>query len=84
LARNIKVKIYRTVILPVVLYECETWPLKLWDEHCLRVFAYKVLRRICRPNRDEVMGEWRKLHIIGQIKSRKMRWVEHLTCMGGD
>jgi hypothetical protein len=62
LYRNIKVKIYKTIILPVVLYECETWSLTLREEHRLKVFENKVLRRIFGPKRDEVTGEWRKLH----------------------
>jgi hypothetical protein len=62
LSRNIKVKIYRTVILAVVLYGCETWSLTLGEEHILRVFENSILRRILGPKRDEVTGEWRKLH----------------------
>jgi hypothetical protein len=86
-------KIYRTIILPVVLYGCETWSLTLREEHWLRVFENRVLRRIFGPKRDEVTGEWRKLHneelndlysspnIIRGIKSRRMRWVEHVARM---
>jgi hypothetical protein len=62
LSRNVKVKIYKTIILPVVLYECETWSLTLRDEHRLRVFENRVLREIFGSKRDEVTGEWRKLH----------------------
>jgi hypothetical protein len=62
LSRNLKVKIYKTIILPLVLYGCETWSVMLREEHRLRVFENRVLRRIFGPNRDEVMGEWRKLH----------------------
>jgi hypothetical protein len=81
LSKNIKINIYRTIILPVVLYGCETWSLTLREEHRLR-----VLRRICGPKRDEVTGEWRRLHnkelndlysspnIVPVIKSRRMRW----------
>ena len=54
---------YRTVILPVVLYGCETWSLTLREERRLRVFENRVLMRIFGPKRDEVTGEWRKLHI---------------------
>ena len=54
--------IYRTIILPVVLYGCETWSLLLWEERKLRVFENMVLRRIFGPRRDELMGEWRRLH----------------------
>jgi hypothetical protein len=89
LSRNAKVKIYKTIILPVVLYGCETWSLTLREEHRLR-----VLRRIFGPKRDEVTGEWRKLHseelhnlysspdIIRQVKSRWMRWAGRVARMG--
>jgi hypothetical protein len=78
---------YKTIILPVVLYGCETWSLILRVEHRLRVFENGVLRRIFGPKREEVTGEWRMLHsgelhnlysspdIIRQIKSRRIRWV---------
>jgi len=62
LSKNLKIKIYRTIILPVVLYGCETWSLTLREERRLRVFENRVLRRIFGPKRDEVTGEWRKLH----------------------
>jgi hypothetical protein len=62
LSRNVKVKIYKPIILPRVLYGCETWSLTLREEHRLRVFENRVLRRILEPKRDEVTGEWRKLH----------------------
>jgi hypothetical protein len=62
LSKNLKIRIYRTIILPVVLYRCETWSLTLKEERRLRVFENRVLRRIFRPKRDEVKGEWRKLH----------------------
>ena len=62
LSKYLKIKIYRTIILPVVLYGCETWSLKLRDERKLRVFMNMVLRRIFRSRRDEVTEEWRKLH----------------------
>jgi hypothetical protein len=55
-------RIYKTIILPVVLYGCEPWSLTLSEEHRLRVFENKVLRRIFGPTRDEVTGGWRKLH----------------------
>jgi hypothetical protein len=57
LSRNVKVTIYRTIILPVVLYGYETWSFKLREEHRLRVFENRVLRRIFGPKRDEVTGE---------------------------
>ena len=62
LSNKLKIKIYRTIILPVVLYGCETWSLTLREERRLRVFENRVLRRIFGPKRDEVTGEWRKLH----------------------
>ena len=60
--KNLKIKIYRTIILPVVLYGCEAWSLTLREERKLRGFENMVLRRIFGPRRDEVMGEWRRLH----------------------
>jgi hypothetical protein len=62
LSRSVKVKIYKYVILPVALYGCETWSLTLREEHRLKVFENRVLRRIFGPRRYEVTGEWRKLH----------------------
>jgi hypothetical protein len=94
LSRNIKVKIYKTIILPVVLYGCETWALALREENRLRVFENRVLRRIFGAKRDEVTGEWRKLHseelhilysspnIIRQIKSRRMGSAGRVARMG--
>jgi hypothetical protein len=87
------IRIYKTIMLPVVLYGCETWPLTLREEHRLRVFENRVLRRIFGQKRDEVTGEWRKLHneelhnlyssssIIRIIKSRRMRWAGHVAQM---
>ena len=94
LSKNLKIKIYRTIILPVVLYGCETWSLTLREKRRLRVFENRVLRRIYGPKRDEVTGEWRKLHneelnnlysspnIVRVIKSRGMRWAGHVARMG--
>jgi hypothetical protein len=91
---NVKVKTYKTAILPSVLYGCGTWSLTLREEHKLRVFENRVLRGIFRPKMDEVTGEWRKLHtreihnlyslsdIIRQIKSRRMRWAGNVARMG--
>jgi hypothetical protein len=62
LSRNVKVKIYKTIILSVVLYECETWSLTVREEHRLRVFENRVLRRIFGAERDKVTRDWRKLH----------------------
>jgi hypothetical protein len=76
-----------------VLYGCETLSLTLREEHRLRVFKNRVLRRIFGPKRDEVTGGWRKLHneelhglhtsssIVGVIKARRMRWAGHVACM---
>ena len=61
LSKNLNIKIYRTIILPDVLYGCETWSLTLRDERRLRVFEGRVFRRIFGPKRDGVTGEWRKL-----------------------
>jgi len=60
--QNMKIKTYRNIILPVVLYGCETWSLTLREERRLRVFENRVLKRIFGHRRDEVTGEWRKLH----------------------
>jgi hypothetical protein len=60
LSRNVKVKIYKTIIIPIVLYGCENWYLTLREEHRLRVCEKRILRRLFRPKRDEVPGEWRK------------------------
>ena len=62
LSKNLKINIHRTKILPVVLYGCETWSLTLREERSLRLFENRVLRRIFGSKRDEVTGEWRKLH----------------------
>jgi hypothetical protein len=82
------------ILWHIVLYGCESWSLTLREEHRLSVFESRVLRRIFRPKRDEVTGEFRKLHneelhilysspnIIRQIKARRMRWVGHVACMG--
>jgi hypothetical protein len=81
----VKIIIYKNIILPVILYESETWSLTLREEHRLRVFENRVLRRIFGPTRDEVTGGWRKLHneelhglysspsIVRVIKARRMR-----------
>jgi len=86
----------KTIILPVVLYGCETWSLTLREERRLRVSENRVLRKVFGPKRAEVTGEWRKLHneelndlyslpiIVGVVKSRRMRWAEHVARMGED
>ena len=94
LSKNVNIKIYRTIILPVVLYWCGTWSLTLKEEHRPNEFENKVLRRIFGPKRDGVTGEWRKLHneklndlysspnIVRVIKWRRMRWAGHVARMG--
>ena len=94
LSKKLKIKTYRTIILPVVLYGCEAWSLTLREERKLRVFENMVLRRIFGPRRDEVTGEWRRVHneelnnlysspnIVQVIKSRRMRWAGHVVHMG--
>jgi hypothetical protein len=62
LSKNLKIRIYKTIILPVVLYECETWSLTLKEEHKVRVFGNRMLTRRFGPKKEEVMGEGRKLH----------------------
>jgi hypothetical protein len=80
--------------LPAVLYECETWSLKLREEYRFRVFENRVLRRILGLRGDDLRGEWRKLHneelrdlnsspsIIRMINSRRVRWEGHVARMG--
>ena len=94
LSKNTKSKIYRTIILSVVLYGYETWSLTLREELRLRVFECEMLRRIFWSKRDEVTGEWRRLrdeelndlystlNIIRVIKLRRMRWAGHVAYMG--
>jgi hypothetical protein len=94
LSKNATVRVYRTVVLPVVLYGCETWSLTLREEQRLRVFENRVLRKIFGPKMDEATGEWRRLHneelydlysspnVISVIKSRRMRWAGHIARMG--
>jgi hypothetical protein len=87
-------RIYKNIILPIVLHGCETWSLTVREEHRLRLFENKVLRRIFVPKRNEVTGGWRKLRneefrdlysspsIIRIIKSRRIRWTGHEARMG--
>ena len=91
LSKNIKIKIYRSIIFPVVLYGCETWSLTLREECRLRVFENRVLRKIFEPKKYKVTGEWGKLHneelystpnIVQSIKSRRMKWAGHVAHMG--
>jgi len=93
LLQNSKIKVYRSIILPVALYGCETWSLTLRKERRLRVFEKRVLMRIFGPKRHEVTGEWRKLcneelndlycssNTVRVIKSR-MRWAAYVVRKG--
>jgi hypothetical protein len=94
LTNALKIKLYRTTILPIVLYACETWLLTLREERKLRVFENMVLRRIFGPRRNKLTGEWRRLHnkelndfysspnIVRVIKWGTMRWAGHVARMG--
>jgi hypothetical protein len=92
ISKNLKIKIYKTVVLPLVLYGCETWSLTLREEHSLRVFQNRLLRSIFGPKREEDRL-WRKLHnelhslysspnIVRVIKSMRMRWMGHVDAWG--
>jgi hypothetical protein len=94
LSKNTKIKIHRTIILPVNLCGCEAWSLALRNERRLREFEKRVLRKKFGPKRDEITGEWRKLHneefndlysssnVVRVIKSRRIRWAGHVALMG--
>jgi hypothetical protein len=94
ISKNLKIKIYRTIIFPVVLHGYENWSLTQREERRLRVFENRVLRTVFGPKRDEVTGERRKLHneelndlyslpnIVRVVKSRRMRWAGHVARMG--
>jgi hypothetical protein len=87
MSKNVKIRIHKNTILPVVLYGCGTWLLNLSEEHRLKISEHRVLRRLFGLKRDEVMGGWRKPHnqelhnlyslpdIIRMIKSRRMKWA---------
>jgi len=93
-SKNLKIKIYRTIILPVAMYGCRTWTLTLREECGPEVFENRVLRRIFGPIKDKVIGEWRKLYTeelndlyylpntVRVIKSRRMRWAGNVARMG--
>jgi hypothetical protein len=86
--------VYKTAILPVVLHGCEAWCLTLRKKQKLTVFEDRVLKKIFGPMKDQVTGEWRRLHneelyalysslnIIWVIKSKRASWVGHMTCLG--
>jgi hypothetical protein len=90
-ANNVKIRLYKTIILPVVLYRSETWSLTLKDEHRLRMLEKRVLRRIFGPKRNEMRRSWKNLHneelhnlysspsVIIMLKSRRMRWAGHVA-----
>ena len=90
-SKNVNIKIWRTIILPVVLYGCETWSLTLREECRLWVFENTVLRRILGPKKDEVTKEWRRLHneelhalhsspnIARVTQSRRLRWARQVA-----
>jgi hypothetical protein len=94
LSKNIKIRIYKTTILLVFLYECETWSLTLGEEHRLRESEKRMLRRIFGPKRDDMIEGWRELHneelhnlyslptMIGMLKSRRITWEGHIAGMG--
>jgi hypothetical protein len=94
LSTNVKLTIHKTIILPLVLYGCETWLLIVREKHRLKVFENRMLRRIFGPKGDEIIGDWRKLrnedlhnlysspNIISMIKSRRMRWRGHVARTG--
>jgi hypothetical protein len=92
--RKVQIKVYKTIILPLVLYYSETLSLTLREEYRMRVFENRFLRRMFRPKKDEVIGDRRKLHnedlrnlcsspnIIGMVTCRRMRWVKHVAGKG--
>jgi hypothetical protein len=93
ISKNLKIRIYKTVILPVELYGCETWSLTLGEEHRLRVFENRVLRKIFGPKRkedgyrrklrnDELHSMYSSPNTVRMIKSRRMRWAGHVARMG--
>ena len=94
LSKNLKIRMYRTIILPLVLYGCQTWSLTLREERKLRVFENMALSRIFGTRSYEVTEEWRRMYNeelndldsstnnVRLIKSRRMRWPGHVVCTG--
>jgi len=94
ISKNFNIKVYRIIILSVVLYGCETWSLTLREERKLSVFENMMLRRLNGRRKDEVTGERRRLHneelndlysslnTVRVVKSRRMRWAGHVARMG--
>ena len=87
LSKNINSRIYRAIILRVVLYGCETWPVTLWEEYRLKVFNNRLVDNILGPNRDEITVEWRKIRngeqilLFGWSDLDRMRWLGHVARM---
>jgi hypothetical protein len=97
LTKNLKIKLHKTIILPLAFCVCETRSLTLKEKHRLRMFENRVLRRTFGPMREKVVGGWRRLHneeneelhnlytelnIVSMIKSRGMRWAGHILHIG--
>jgi hypothetical protein len=90
----VNIEIYKAIILPIVLYGCGTWSATPREEHRLRMFNIRLLRKIFGPKSNEVAGEWRRLHngelcalyssqdTMRVIESRRMRWAGHVARMG--
>ena len=91
LSKELKVNTYKTIVLPIALYDCDTWSFTLREEHRLRVYANKVLRKLFEAKRDEITGQWKKLHnikphalyyspnIIRSLKWRRLRRAGHVA-----
>jgi hypothetical protein len=88
LSKTVKIRIHKSIILHVALYGCETWSLTLREQYRLRVLENRMLRRIFGPKRDEVTGDWRKLHngelhnLYSSPNIIRMRWTGHVARIG--